>query len=104
MLDGSLSTGRTGGELVYHWSQVLDQQGAKDVSVIGTLSDNHSPTASRVSFSRTEGRGLYVFTLQVEDRESGFRSDVDTLYVLVTSTPPEVSILEPPAYWRWDYR
>ena len=96
-LDASRSTATSGREVIYHWSQVLDMLGAKDVSVLGTFSDNHSPDASRVSFSsETEGRGLYVFVLQIEDQQTGALSNTDTLYVLVSSQAPTVSVVDPP--------
>jgi len=96
-LDAGQSRGRLGGELIYHWSQVLDVVGAHDVSVIGTFSDNHSTTASRMFCEPLGGRGWYVFSLQVEDKESGVFSNTDTLFVLVSSMPPVVSIADPPA-------
>jgi len=91
-LDGRGSTGIEGGTLVYHWSQVLDYEGAQDRSVLGTFTDNHSPTADRVSFEPKLGRGLYVFTLQVEDEATELRSDPDTLFVHVHSQSPVGSV------------
>ena len=93
-MDGSQSTGRTGHEVVYHWAQVLGVEGAKNTSVLGTFSDNHSESAGRISFEPIEGAGLYVFTLRIEDKDSGFHSAADTVYVWVHSQPPVVSVGE----------
>lgn len=89
-LDGSASRGMEGQSLIYHWRQVLDYPGGIDISVVGTLTDNDTDSASRVSFAPRAGRGLYVFTLQVELAD--LQSDPDTLLVWVRSTPPVVSV------------
>ena len=94
-LDGSTSRGIEGQSLVYHWRQVLDYADAKDVSVLGTFTDNNTENAGRVSFEPAVGPGLYVFTLQVET--AGLQSDPDTLFVWVSSTPPVASISTPAA-------
>ncbi|MFH1571168.1 MAG: PKD domain-containing protein, partial [Gemmatimonadota bacterium] len=86
------------GSVVYHWSQVLDYPGAKNVSVMGTLSDNNSTSASRVLFRPELGPGLYVLTLRIEDPDRGLTSATDTLFVLVGSSPPVAAVAGSP----WD--
>ena len=93
-LNGSASIGIPGQPLIYHWSQVVDYEGAQS-SVLGTLTDNHTESAGRVSFEPKVGSGLYVFTLQVET--AGHQSTPDTLLVWVSSTPPVASVSPPEA-------
>ena len=104
-LDGRDSQPREG--LAYYWEQVREEtelrsefravmQHFVDTSVMGTLSDNESVSADKVSFDPGDGVGLYVFALVVEDVETGLRSAGDTLYVFVRSAVPEVVSVEAP--------
>ena len=96
-LDGTPSKGPPGG-LVYNWSQVTnhpDHPEAKG-SVLATLTDNRETTADSVFFNPRLGRGLYIFTLQVEDPLTNLKSGLDTLYVIVQGTAPVAQIVDPP--------
>ncbi|MFA6111873.1 MAG: PKD domain-containing protein, partial [Candidatus Latescibacterota bacterium] len=104
-LDGSASYPRDG-TLVYHWRQVRSKAEVRPeyrallarfvgISVLGTLSDNDSDAADRVSFEPIEGCGLYVFTLAVESRQTATWNGPDTVYVLVRSAPPTVFVDAP---------
>ena len=92
-LDGRQSKGPEGQALVFRWSQVLDHGQAKQVSVMGTFTDNNTSTAAQVSFEPRAGRGLYVFTLAVE--VAGVTSDPDTVFVWVISARPLAQVAPP---------
>jgi Tol biopolymer transport system component/PKD repeat protein len=94
-LDGSRSSGIDEEPLVYDWLQLLDIPEANQVSVVGTLSDNNTISASRVSFEPRAGPGLYVFTLRVRDEATGLQSGTDTVYVNVLSQLPVAQVADP---------
>ena len=87
-LTGHGSVGPESGDLVYHWSQILDYPGAYTVSILGSLTDNHSTSAASVVFRPELGAGLYVMTLEVEAPDVGMRSAPDTMFVTVVSNAP----------------
>ena len=107
-LDGSRSQPQERG-LTYYWEQIREDERLRpefrglmarfvDVSVMGTVPDNESRSADRVSFDPSEGRGLYVFTLRVglETPQGELHSAADTVYVFVRSAPPVVEGVDAP--------